>query len=750
MPFIATFTDPGGAELDAGGALTAYTATINWGDGTTSPGIIHPNGGNGFMVFAPAHTYVEEGTYFVTVSVQHEEADPLTTETAATVTVNEVPITDLTGSGATLAVDEGSATAPITGLATFTDPGGAEPDTGDPADPPYTALIHWGDGTTSTGTVVIDGGHLRVDAPAHLYAEEGTYTATVDVTHEAAATLTVTAATITVNDVAVTINPGSGATVSTDEGGATADNLVVGTFTDPGNTTGTFDPNQTANDADYVAVIDWGDTTTTTLDSFNNPAAFKYTGGGTFQVLAPAHTYGEEGSHTISLSVAHHQATDTQLVVNGGFENFFDGWNRDQPSIIEAFPHGGLFSAELGFGANSLTFLSQTIATVPGQRYVLSYFLGFDSGVPNRFQTSIDGAVVFDQSDMPGQPFTQYSVAFAAAADTTTIQFGGYQPGEGMRLDDVSVVPAPRFASGPTPTGAATVNETQITNLVVFAETTLTVREGETFRLNPRVVATFTDPAGAEPNSSDPDFTNAHYTATINWGDGTTSPGTVINTEGNDFRVDAPAHTYAEEGSYTVTVEVTHETADTLTVEGAVITVNEVQLTDFVTAFNPGDTPTEGTVTGPVTVATFTDPAGAEPADGRYTATIDWGDGTGAHAGTVVNTGGNDFAIREDSHRFATRGTYTLTVTVQHETTALLTQTQDYTVVAPPITLAPTGPVAPAPGAPKDVVGNDVAPDADHRFVAALYRALLGREASGAERNSSKHKGKRRGCYLGR
>src|SRR5260370_40078510 len=55
-------------------------------------------------------------------------------------------------------------------------------------------------------------------------------------------------------------------------------------------------------------------------------------------------------------------------------------------------------------------------------------------------------------------------------------------------------------------------------------------------------IATFTDSAGAEPNASDPAPASAdgHYTTLIHWGDGTTSPGTVVSAGGNNFQVNAP------------------------------------------------------------------------------------------------------------------------------------------------------------------------------------------------------------------
>src|SRR5262249_13875030 len=143
----------------------------------------------------------------------------------------------------------------------------------------YTATISWGDGSpNSVGTVVNTGGNnFRVLAPAHTYAEEGTYTVIVTVQHESAPPLSVTGAIVTVNEVAVTVNASSGPPnplAAINEGGSTPANTVVGTFTDPGNPTGTFDSTQSSAAPEYTAIVNWGNGTTTTLDSFNNPSAF--------------------------------------------------------------------------------------------------------------------------------------------------------------------------------------------------------------------------------------------------------------------------------------------------------------------------------------------------------------------------------------------------------------------------------------------------------------------------------------------
>jgi len=59
---VATITDPNTSATPA-----AYSATINWGDGTTSPGTIA--GGNGTFNVTGSHAYTAGGTYPVAVTI---------------------------------------------------------------------------------------------------------------------------------------------------------------------------------------------------------------------------------------------------------------------------------------------------------------------------------------------------------------------------------------------------------------------------------------------------------------------------------------------------------------------------------------------------------------------------------------------------------------------------------------------------------------------------------------------------------
>jgi hypothetical protein len=69
----ATFTD-----ADPNGKLTQYTATITWGDGGTSQGVIAKNPfGAGFVV-GSAHQYAKAGTYSVTLTINDSGGSSVT------------------------------------------------------------------------------------------------------------------------------------------------------------------------------------------------------------------------------------------------------------------------------------------------------------------------------------------------------------------------------------------------------------------------------------------------------------------------------------------------------------------------------------------------------------------------------------------------------------------------------------------------------------------------------------------------
>jgi hypothetical protein len=179
----------------------------------------------------------------------------------------------------------------------------------------------------------------------------------------------------------------------------------------------------------------------------------------------------------------------------------------------------------------------------------------------------------------------------------------------------------------------------------------ITANEGQSFS---GVIANFADANTASPASD--------FTATIDWNDGTTSPGTVVAADpslfhqtGGVFGVQG-THTYAIEGTYHPRVSIIDKGGATTSVTSTVM-VPDGSLS--VTAATHVTAPYGSAITG-LHLATFTDAGGAEPA-GNYTTTIDWGDGSPSSTGSVTLSGGA-FTIA-GNHTFPLPGSYFVNVT---------------------------------------------------------------------------------------
>ena len=171
---VATFTDPGGPD-----SISAYSATINWGDGTISTGsavsITLGADGKTFTVSA-SHTYAIAGTAQVTVTIQHGTAPPAPSVVSATASISNSEV-NLTAIPLTATQWTAFTNLPV---ATFIDPSGADSATA------YIATIDWGDGTQqhpdqTIGTVIGPVNGVFTVLGSHTYVANGSFTATVSV-----------------------------------------------------------------------------------------------------------------------------------------------------------------------------------------------------------------------------------------------------------------------------------------------------------------------------------------------------------------------------------------------------------------------------------------------------------------------------------------------------------------------------------------------------------------------------------------
>lgn len=139
-----------------------------------------------------------------------------------------------------------------------------------------------------------------------------------------------------------------------------------------------------------------------------------------------------------------------QLVQNGGFETGnFSGWTLlgSAPGNVDVtigndYVHSGQYGVQAGPGG-SLGFLSQTLATMPGQLYLVSCW--FDSpgndATPNEFSISWNGTNLYDQTDLPGFGWTNFVFTATATVTNTVLQFGFRNDPAYFGFDDASVLP---------------------------------------------------------------------------------------------------------------------------------------------------------------------------------------------------------------------------------------------------------------------------------------------------------------------
>jgi len=161
---------------------------------------------------------------------------------------------------------------------------------------------------------------------------------------------------------------------------------------------------------------------------------------------------------------------------------------------------------------------------------------------------------------------------------------------------------------------------------------------------------------------------DASSVATIDWGDGAVSAGTVISDPVGGFLVTG-GHTYAEEGAYSLAVSVTRTSSSVVTGSEAVAVADAALHAQGLTLGS-----SRLTFSGALAAFTDDDPYGVT---GDYSARIDWGDGT-ASTGTVT-AGVAGALLANGSHAFA-EGRFTVTTTVTDQGGALASAVSTITV----------------------------------------------------------------------
>jgi hypothetical protein len=150
-------------------------------------------------------------------------------------------------------------------------------------------------------------------------------------------------------------------------------------------------------------------------------------------------------------------ASPASLIVNGGFETGnFAGWiqsgytSENYVATIPLYAHSGSYGASLG-PPGSLSYLTQTVPTIPGQTYLISFWLDSPDGLtPNECSVAWDGNSLFDAVDLAATGWTLRQFRTVATSSSTVLQLGFRDDQSYLGLDDVTVVsiPPPDFLPG--------------------------------------------------------------------------------------------------------------------------------------------------------------------------------------------------------------------------------------------------------------------------------------------------------------
>ena len=294
---VATFVDtnPGASAAD-------FTAIINWGDGSAvdaNAQVVLVGGSGSGAIFAVygSHTYQGTGGYSIGVLVNDRGGQSLSiipnasNVTVASSTISVAVLSESARAG--VAIPAGTV------IGTFTDLPVAGP-VGQ-----YSGVINWGDGTSPDSALTITaigGSSFRVATTAgHTYATPGSYALSLTILDSIASGIGGNLAVVSGSLAPPVVTAGS-PVVAVE--GSFSTGLVLATFTDS-------TPNLTAGS--FTAVIDWGD---------GSPASVGIVGNGnsvgSFSIRGN-HTYAIEGSYVVSVSLAdsagNHVATSTTATV---------------------------------------------------------------------------------------------------------------------------------------------------------------------------------------------------------------------------------------------------------------------------------------------------------------------------------------------------------------------------------------------------------------------------------------------------
>jgi PKD repeat protein len=586
-------------ELDFAdpGTLDTHEVIIDWGDGSPTQTLTVAAGAR---TFTTTHQYLDDNAadqYTITVRVRDDDGGVSAPQTAL-VTVKNVNPSNITITPPPGTINEG---ARATYTFTFDDPGTLDT---------HTYVVDWGDGFTSTGTVV-----GRSFTATHTYADNDTFTIRATVTDDDGGVG------IGTRQIAVANVPPTIVDIADDQTVAEGDELTlaeIARFTDPG-FDNPLDPG-TPSFESFTYTIDWGDTksTPTTATPDTNGAVGTPSSG----AFGGSHTYADNGTYTVTVTVTDDDGGTTSrtfTVVVTNVDPTLTG--VDDPLEVdegEAFTLNDLMVGLEDPGFNNAA--NQNHPTNGGE-----------------FEESFTGVDV-DWGDGTGLHSLVINPASIVNGDADTLTTAGFEAGH-TYADNGTYTVTLRFRDddGPVVSRTFTIIVHNVAPTLNLTQDDFAIDEGGTLVINN--LGSFSDPGFNNPanqnhptNGGEVDET---FTYIITWADGTPpltytvsaadvatgNPG--VLTQGMLLDLLANTHKYVDndldgtyDNSYTITVTLLDDDggSDTETFEVTVRNVSPTLLPISATDVNA-----QGKTT---LTLSFSDP-GAD----TFTIMVDWGDG---------------------------------------------------------------------------------------------------------------------------
>lgn len=710
-----TATEGGTATISASGSTTSG---VTYAYDCTNDGTYETTGSSASSY---ACTYSDDGTYTAKVKVTNSVYGATTTDTATVTVANAAPTPvswyvdgystgsySISGGYAyyTFYADEGDT---LTGGGSATD---VAADT-------VTITQDWGDGTIDTAA---SGTYIT-----HEYADDGTYTLSVEASDEDGGTTDFSAygglyvdwsianvdpEIVLANEWAGTESVATSFAASAADAG-TADVLTyawsfgdgstgsgdatthlyadAGTYTwsltvtdDDGGSVTTGGTTTVTDELPTISAATYGSTTEGSSASFSATAsagasdtltyAWSFGDGSTGTGASPSHTYADDGSYTVTLTVTDDDGNTTST--------------SGTSTITNVAPTLGAVSVT---GATEGSVATLTTSAVDPGSETLTYFWTFGDGSTDTTTTAStthtyvdDGTYSVTVLVMDGDGGTDTDTVSVAVANAAPVFTSSSIPSSGSEGGSVSGSAAATDAGttdvitytwdwgdGTTSTGAAVTHSYQNDGTYLVQVTAADADGGSTTRTGYATIAGVAPVIGSHSSvgTLDEGASSSFSAVATDAGVLDTLTYTWDWDDGTSSTGDAVSHAWGDNGTYLVTLTVTDEDglADSDTF---VVTVDNVAPTAGAISAVAGDEGVSQTVT--VAVA---DPGSLD----TFSYEWDFGDGT-------TGTGS------APSHAWPDEGTYTITVSVKDDdggTAAAVTTTVDIANVDPVISGSP-------------------------------------------------------------